>query len=134
MWYVLFEISIKRSASPFGRASPTSYPGPYLRSPPSPTQPGGGVAESGDKALCTRLGLALIRGLDFRRRVYMEKASPPTRACLLSRVTRANYTNFPTKPSFSAFIWKISSPPRGVRARVGSSLIQTKINFDREFN
>ena len=124
MWYVLFEISIKRSASPFGRASPTSYPGPYLRSPPSPTQPG----------LCTRLGLALIRGLDFRRRVYMEKASPPTRACLLSRVTRANYTNFPTKPSFSAFIWKISSPPRGVRARVGSSLIQTKINFDREFN
>ena len=32
------------------------------------------------------------------RRVYMGKASPPTRAGSLSRVTQANYIYFPTKP------------------------------------
>ena len=31
-------------------------------------------------------------------RVYMGEASPPTRAGSLSRVTRANYIYFPTKP------------------------------------
>ena len=31
-------------------------------------------------------------------RVYMGKASPPTRAGSPSRVTRANYINFPAKP------------------------------------
>ena len=43
------------------------------------------------------VGLALVRGL-VSPRVYMGKASPPTQAGSLSRVTRANYIYFPTKP------------------------------------
>ena len=49
--------------------------------------------------ISVHLGGVYMEGfhLDFTSRLYMGKASPPTRAGSLSRVTRANYIYFPTK-------------------------------------
>ena len=52
-----------------------------------------GFLHGGGPALL--VGLALVRGLDFTSRFHV---TPPTRAGSLSRVTRANYIYFPTKP------------------------------------